>query len=225
MFRVSFDTAELNKILKNSVAYSQGYVDGINNNKDEFYKELASCAVDTLYKYIDSQARVHPEMLHHVYEWNMTGTENGRLFKFESKVNKTNIRIDGTFLPSKSISGTSTEPFTNKAYVMENAITVEISPKNADVLVFENNGETVFTANTIYVAHPGGPQVENSFGDTINNFFEQYFTYAILQPILNKLAKADEYDKGFVAGTKIGRSVGVKAGQEYLLSTVRMKIE
>lgn len=225
MFRVKMETTELNKILDNAMGYSKGYLEGIEQNKTQFYKELASCTLDTLNKYIDSQSRMHPEILHHVYEWNMVGQENGRLFEFSSTLNNKSIRIDGKFLPSKSISDTSTEPFTNKAYIMENAIAIEISPRNSNVLVFEDSGETVFSANTIYVEHPGGSHVENGFGDTVNNFFEQYFTYAILQPMLNKLSRATEYEKGFVAGTRVGRSAGVKAGQEYLMSTVRMNIE
>jgi hypothetical protein len=225
LFRVKFDSTELNKILNNSVSYSIGYIEGIEKNKNAFYIELAKCTLDTLNKYIDSQSRVNPDKLHHVYEWNMIGEERGRLFKFNTTIGKNNITFNGNFLPSKTVSSNSNEPFINKAYVMENAITVEISPKNSDVLVFENNGETVFTRNTIYVEHPGGQHVENGFGDTIDNFFSEYFTYAILQPILNKLSKSSEYEKNFVAGTKIGKSVGKKAGEEYLMSSVRMTIE
>ena len=225
MFRVKIDTLELNRILKNSVDYSTGYLTGIQETKNTFYKELAECVIDTLNKYIDSQARIDPEKLHHVYEWNMLGKESGRLFEFKSILQKNGIRIDGKFLKSTTISPNSNEPFADKAYVMENAITVEISPKNSDVLVFESGDQTVFTANTIYVEHPGGPHVENGFGDTINNFFENYFTHAILQPILNKLSRPNEYEKNFVAGTRVGKSVGIKTGKEYLLSTVRMTIE
>ena len=225
MFRVKFNSLELNRILKNTVNYSDGYLRGIQETKSTFYKELAECVVDTLNDYVDSQARIDPEKLHHVYEWNMLGKESGRLFEFKSIPLKNGIRIDGKFLKSTTISPNSNEPFADKAYVMENAITVEISPKNSDVLVFESGDQTVFTANTIYVEHPGGPHVENGFGDTINNFFEHYFTYTVLQPMLMKLSRPIEYEKYFVAGTKVGRSMGVAAGKEYLLSTVRMTMK
>lgn len=225
MFRVKIDGAELNKKLKNAVEYSTAYVYSIEETKTIFYKELAECVVDTLNKYVDSQARVNPQKLHHVYEWNMIGEENGRLFKFKTTLNKNGIRVDGSFLPSKTISNNANEPFTNKAYIMENSIAIEISPRNSDVLVFESGDQTVFTTNSIYVEHPGGPHVEDGFGDTINSFFNTYFTYAILQPMLNKLSTQLEYDKGFAAGTRVGRSAGIKAGREYLLSTVRMTIE
>lgn len=225
MFRVKFDTKQLNKILDNSVQYSSGFVEGIERNKNEFYQELASCTLDTLNKYIDAQARMHPEKLHHVYEWNMLGEIDGRLFEFKTTIMNNNIKFDGKFLPSKTISDSATEPFIDKANIMENAIEIEISPKNSNVLVFESGGETVFTSNSIYVAHPGGAAVENGFGDTINNFFENYFSYAILDKILKELSFPKEYDKNFVAGTKVGRSVGKNAGKEYLLSTVRMTIE
>ena len=43
--------------------------------------------------------------------------------------------------------------------------------------------------------------------------------------MLDKLSYQQEYDRNFVSGTKVGRSVGKNAGKEYLLSTVKMRIE
>jgi hypothetical protein len=109
--------------------------------------------------YADAQAYMSPESLHHVYEWNRTGNSDARLFK--GKVS--NGVLSFSFLPSKSISDTSKEPFTNKAYVMERGAPIVISPKNSNVLVFEVDGEVVFTPNSVTVDNPGGAEVAGSF--------------------------------------------------------------
>ena len=99
---------------------------------------------------------------------------------------------------------------------MENSIQVVIKPKNNDVLVFEDNGETVFTTSAIYIDHPGGDEVAGSFGETVNVFFNSYFTNALLRPLMNKLSTANEFVEYFPSGSRIGRNVGVRAGKKYL---------
>ena len=99
---------------------------------------------------------------------------------------------------------------------MENDIQVVIEPKNSDVLVFENNGETVFTTNAIYIDHPGGNEVAGSFGETVSNFFDNYFTNGLLKPLINKLSTASEFTASFSSGARSGSNVGIRAGKEYL---------
>jgi hypothetical protein len=216
MISVKFDNAKLKITLKNTVQYSQGFIEGVELSKVNFNQELANFTLITLQKYIDSQARMNPLRLHHMYEWGRAGNASSRLFEFDTKVTNKTIRINGKFLPSKSISSTSSEPFVNKASIMENAITVVIEPKNSDVLVFEDNGETVFTTKTIYIDHPGGDEVAGGFGSTIDNFFENYFTNGLLKPLIDKLSKASEFSQSFPAGTRSGKNVGVNAGKKYL---------
>jgi hypothetical protein len=105
--------------------------------------------------------------------------------------------------------------FSNKAEIMENGISVTISPKNSPVLVFQDGGETVFTTKSIYVAHPGGDQVAGSFGRVIEEFFDYYFVFSILQPLMKKLRNPKEFSAMFSQGTKSGKSVGVIAGRKY----------
>jgi hypothetical protein len=99
---------------------------------------------------------------------------------------------------------------------MENSIKVVIEPKNSDVLAFENNGETVFTTNAIYIDHPGGDEVAGSFGETVNDFFENYFTNGLLGPLISKLSTAREFTASFSSGAKSGSNEGIRAGKEYL---------
>lgn len=207
------DSKDLMKKLNGSVDYSGGFFDGIQMERITFMKFLAGFTREALYKYIDSRARVNPDALHHVYEPNKVGSSDGRLYKFEISPRLTVISFKGEFLPSSISSDTSNEPFVNKAKIMENQISVTIAPKNSDVLVFENNGELVFTRNSIIIEHPGGDEVAGAFGKVVDEFFSQYLTNSLLKPLFRDLSTADEFAKSFSSGT---RAAGVRAGKKYL---------
>lgn len=216
MYTVRFDTNQINSTLRNSISYSYGFLDGAQKNKIIFNKMLGEITLEALNKYIDAQARMDPESLHHVYEWNATGSPGARLFSIEVLPSKNFIIFEGKFLPSSSVSETSDEPFVDKANVMENAISVTIEPKLSDVLVFQDAGQTVFTTKSIYIENPGGDAVAGSFGRVVEDFFDNYFTNALLQPMIQKLSNATEYVSFFGSGAKMGSSVGVVAGKKYI---------
>ena len=211
---VKFNSAAFMKEMENVVKYSVGYLEGVHIGKQEFLRKIGATTIELLKEYIDSNARVNPAMLHHVYEWGKAGNASSRLFEFSTRVSGRTISVVGNFLPSKSISETSHEAFVNKAKVMEDSIQVVIEPKNSDVLVFENKGDVVFTKNAIYIDHPGGDEVAGSFGETVDNFFENYFTNGLLRPLIEKLSRANEFTQSLSATS--GRNVGVRAGKEYL---------
>jgi len=99
--------------------------------------------------YIDALARSKPKSLHHVYEWKRSGNKTARLFKL-NKISEDGLsfRINYEFLPSRSMvpapSGRRRHMFVNKASVMEEGKPLVIRPKNAERLVFEIDGETIF---------------------------------------------------------------------------------
>ena len=219
MISVKVDATEFVKKMNNAVQYSDGFLEGIQMSREQFNKFVAGYTVEALERYIDARARMNPEALHHVYEFNSVGQSNGRLFKFKTVARGNNINISGSFLPSSSVSNTSREPFINKAEIMENGISIVITPRGDNPLVFENNGELVFTRNSISIDHPGGDQVAGSFGRTIDDFFNNYFTNAILYPLFKQLENPKEYDEYFAAGTKSGKSIGVRAGRKYFILT------
>ena len=128
--------------------------------------------------YIDALARSKPKSLHHVYEWKKTGNKSARLFK----LNKTgqvglSFGINYEFLPSKSMVPASTgkrrHMFINKASIMEKGEPLVIRPKNADRLVFEIDGETVFMPKgaSVTVRRPGGSGARNQFTLAHSRFF------------------------------------------------------
>lgn len=218
MLHVRYDSKQINSMLNNAVSYSYGFLEGVDLEQIAFNQKLAEYTVAALNKYIDSNARMSPESLHHVYEWGRVGDSGARLFKLKDKTSKRVIHIYGTFLPSRSVANDSNEAFVDKAEIIENGIAVTIEPKNSDYLVFEDNGEVVFTTESIYVAHPGGDAVAGSFGRVVDEFFESYFTTALLRPFIASLSRPVQYTQSFAAGTKGGRSVGVNAGRRYLRS-------
>lgn len=216
LFRVKINNKDLNKKLNNVVKYSNGFVDGIEINKIILMNRLGEYVVDALGKYIDAQARGNPDALHHIYEWGATGSQGGRLFKMNASATKNIIMINGSFLPSSSVSDTATEPFVDKANIMENGIGITIEPRDSDVLAFEADGQTVFTMNSVYIANPGGDAVAGSFGRVVEEFFSVYFTRMLLKPFLDELSTAEEFVQYFAQGARSGYPVGVKAGQRYL---------
>lgn len=218
MLLVKIDSKNINRTLKNSVSYSYGFLEGVEIDQIIFNKRLGEYTADALGLYIDAQARSNPEAFHHVYEWEQVGNKDARLFEIKSIASKRIITFTGKFMPSRVPSPESNQVFYDKASVMENGIEVVVEPKTSDVLVFDVDGETVFTTNSVFIANPGGPEVEGSFGRAVDNFFDVYFTKSLLRPFMKKLSNPVEFSQTFAAGAKSGRSVGVNAGKKYMRS-------
>ena len=129
-------------------------------------------------EFVDSQARVKPRSLHHVYEWDQAGDKSARLFKL-NKLNTEGLgfSVSYEFLPSKtfaSAEGNRKHVFVNKASVMEAGMPLKIAPRHSKRLVFETNGYTVFMPEgaSVTVRRPGGTGVKNSFMMTYSRFFK-----------------------------------------------------
>jgi hypothetical protein len=128
--------------------------------------------------YIDALARSKPKSLHHVYEWKKSGTPSSRLFKL-NKVSQQGLsfKVNYEFKMSRSMvpapKGKRRHMFANKAFVMEQGLPLVIRPKNAERLVFESNGETVFMPKgaSVTVKRPGGSAATNQFGLAYSRFF------------------------------------------------------
>lgn len=226
MINIKFNTKDLNKKLTNLNQYSKGFFDGIQINRYSFNNQLALLTKQALEKYIDTKARMEPESLHHVYEWNMVGNPSGRLFDIEYQVGTNVINFYGNFLPSQSISDSSEEPFIEKAEIMENQIQIQIEPRLDSALAFEVDGEQVFSMNSITIDNPGGNEVSGSFGRVVEDFFNIYFNTTFLRQsgILEQLQNPKEYADGFVAGvTGGGYITGKSSAKKYM--SIRAGIE
>lgn len=215
---LEFDDKRFMKDMNNFIQYSLGFFDGVELGKPQMMKKLAEEIQDLLGEYIDSSARVNPAALQHMYEWYQNGSSAGRLFNINYSLVGNGIVFGGEMTQSMSVRNGSNTPFYNKAKVMESGKTVNIRPKNSDYLVFEKDGETVFTKKPVTVTSPGGELAEGSFERTFKEFFQSYLSQSLLSVsgIMDNLAKPTEFKTDMRRAKSGGRAAGVSAGKKWV---------
>jgi hypothetical protein len=217
MIAVRFDNKAFKKEMKNIIDYSVGFTEGIQNGKTDFLKSLGSEVSEIASQFIDSNARVSPETLHHVYEWYKNGSPEARLFDINYTVSNIGLSFISSFRQSSTVKQGSNEPFRNKASIMEEGTTVVIKPRNSEVLRFEVNGEAVYTRKKVVVDNPGG-STQGEFEKAFDMFFGRYFTQAFLQN--SNLKQYFEnpliYKKNLGRGKRGGKSVGLSTGYRWV---------
>ena len=214
---IKLDDKQFNKMMQNIVDYSLGFIDGVKRGKGKFLQAMGVETIEALKLYVDSNARVDPATLHHVYEWYKVGSPDARLFDFDYTVSNIGLSFYATFSQSKSVQAGSSEPFYNKAKIMELGTPITIRPKKAEALRFEVDGEIVYTKNEVTVNNPGG-QAQGGFEKVFNTFFSKYFTQAFLKNsgILQSFENPVAYKKNFAAGARGGRSTGIQTGYRWV---------
>jgi hypothetical protein len=214
----TFNSNQFKKEMNNIVNYSIGFLEGVQRGKTIFLRTVGMETVEVMKEFIDSNARVNPEMLHHIYEWNLTGSPEARLYDISYTVSNLGLSFKSSFSQSRSIKDGSRTPFYDKARIMENGIPVTIRPKTAQVLAFDDNGETVFTRGPIEVLNPGGTEVEGAFEKTFDMFFNRYFSQAFLRTsgIARYLENPQVYKKNMPEGKKVGKSKGISTGYRWI---------
>jgi hypothetical protein len=217
--KVNLDSRAMKKSLQNIVNYSFGFLEGVQSGKKKMLDNLGGSVIFALGEYVDTMARANEYAMHHVYEWFHVGSPAARLFDLEYTVSNLGLSVKSTFRQSTTVSEKSTEPFYDKARIMENGIPVTITPKKK-VLVFEEGGNTVFVSRPITVTNPGGTQVEGYYGRVFDSFFKNYFTQAFLKAsgLFDYISKPKVYKKNIAAGAKGGRSVGKKVGHTWIVN-------
>lgn len=164
-----------------AIYYQASVVSKVTTNK-QFQSKFQTILFNQIEKdfgnYLDSQARVNPKSLHHVYEWKKTGVPSARLFDLKvSGTNGLSFKIVSEFKPSKTLVptnfGKSRHIFTNKAMVMEAGNPITIRPKNAERLVFEMDGIVVRMPKgmPVTVKKPGGGKATGRFKIAYAQFF------------------------------------------------------
>jgi hypothetical protein len=220
-----FDTRKFTKDMKNMMDYSIGFLDGVQLGKQELFKNIGVQTVEMLKNYVDSNARVNPSILHHVYEWNKTGSPSGRLFDISYTVSNLGLSFNSSFRQSRTIQNGSREPFYDKARVMEEGLPVTIIPKQAKALRFMDSGEEVFTKTPVTVLNPGG-QTQEQFEQVFDNFFNKYFTQAFLRTsgVAAYLENPVAYKKNLDKGKRLGKSMGTSTGYKWIANAGVNKI-
>ena len=214
----TFNSNQFKKEMNNIVNYSIGFLEGVQRGKTIFLRTVGMETVEVMKEFIDSNARVNPEMLHHIYEWNLTGSPEARLYDISYTVSNLGLSFKSSFSQSRSIKDGSRTPFYDKARIMENGIPVTIRPKTAQVLAFDDNGETVFTRGPVEVLNPGGTEVEGAFEKTFDMFFNRYFSQAFLRTsgIARYLENPQVYKKNMPEGKRVGKSKGISTGYRWI---------
>ena len=219
--KVKFDDTQFLKEMNNVIDYSFGFLEGIQAGKRAFLDNIGKGSVEVMKEFVDSMARVDQQLLHHVYEWNQTGSPNARLFDISYTVSNLGLSLKSTFRQSTSIKAGSKVPFFNKAKLMEDGVPVRIVAKQAEVLSFiDDDGTEVFTKKPIYVENPGGEMVQGSFERVLDMFINNYFSQSFLNSsgILDKLKDTSIYKKNLSSGAKLGKSRGKEIGYRWIVN-------
>lgn len=209
---IKFDTTQFIKVLTDTQKYTLGYVEGLKASESVLSQKMAEIAKASLESYLDTMASMNPEMLHHIYEWGMTGSKSSRLFNFIIKEKGNKRIIAGALTQSTSIQQGSNEPFYNKAKIMESGQDLTIAPRSGSVLRFYDNGQEVFTSAPVYVANPGGDQVQGSFERVTKEYFDVVFSQSVLTSagFWKELKRNREFKRGVRSG---GYNNGYKAAK------------
>ena len=216
--KVIMNNAAFKKDMKNIIDYSVGFLDGIQAGKTPFLNNMGIMTKELLEQYIDSNARVNPEALHHIYEWYKVGSPDARLYDINYTISNLGLSFVSTLKQSTSIKDGSSVPFYNKAKIMEEGTPVTIRPRKSNVLVFEDGGETVFTKGEVVVKSPGGPATKGAFENVVNTFFSRYFTQAFLKSsgIYEYLNNPVVYKRNLKSGKSSGKSKGYQVGYRWI---------
>jgi hypothetical protein len=204
MISVKFDAKKMVKTINNIINYSDGYIQETKKNEAKIANKIAKISVDVFYQYLDGLARMHPDMLHHVYEWGEVGNPGSRLYKLKTISMGKSVGVGAQLLNSNSIKEGSTEPFYDKASIMEYGESVTVTEKEAQSLFFEIDGVEYFRKGPITIANPGGEAVRGSFVRAFNEFYSNYFSEVYLRSIglYKQLKEAKEYKKNVVVASK-----------------------
>jgi hypothetical protein len=209
--------------MDNIIKYSTGFLDGISLGKKQFLENVGRETIEMMKDYIDVNARLSPGALHHMYEWNQVGSPAARLFNLDYTVSGIGLSISSTFSQSRSVKSGSRVPFYNKATIMEKGVPVTITPKKNGTLVFNDNGETVFTKSPVTVKDPGGKEVQGSYERVFDSFFNNYFKQSFLKAsgIMDYLQNPQVYKQNLSRGKSLGRSHGISVGYKWIANAGR----
>jgi len=222
MISVKFDSNRFAKEMNNIVNYSTGFIEGVQQGKSVLMNNIGAEVVEGIKEFVDVNARISPNALHHVYEWYQTGSPEARLFDINYISNQVGLSFNSSFRQSVSIKEGSKIPFYNKAEIMENGIPVIIEPRTAQVLSFNENGEQVFTRGPVTVSNPGGMDVHKEYQRVFDAFFNVYFRQSFLRTtgILDHLENPEPFKRNLDRGKRGGRAAGYSVGYKWISKKV-----
>ena len=215
--KLTINSRNFERDMHNFMEYSLGFLDGINSGKTMLYKNIGPVITEIASDFIDANARMNPQNLHHVYEWYNTGSPAARLFDLDYHITGAGLTFTSAFKQSDSVKKESKVPFYNKAEIMEKGITVTIKPKKAEALRFEVDGEPVYTKKPVTITNPGG-NTQGQFENVVDMFFNSYFRQSFFRVMgLDKhFENPSIYKTNLKQGKKQGRSAGIRTGFQWV---------
>lgn len=223
MYSIKLDSKKAMKMLDNVVAYSKGFIEETSAKENYVASKLASESIDAFYDYLDVLARTNPGMLHHVYEWGEVGNPQGRLVELKKILSGNGAYVDAELLQSSSIPDGGSEPFYDKAQIMEDGVSVTINEVDAKALFFEVDGEEFFRLGPITIENPGGEAVRGSFVKAFEEFYNVYFDQVYLRAIkfYDHFKTAPGYAKNFAAAVNSNNAynIGRKTALSWVLNS------
>lgn len=223
MLKVVMDSKQFQKEINNIMNYSTGFLEGVQKGKMELYMSLAPKISEMASQFVDANAKMSPELLHHIYEWEKVGSPEARLFDIDYAISGAGITFTSSLKQSSSIKQGSNVPFYNKAMIMEQGVGVTITPKKSSVLRFAIDGQEVYTSREVRVENPGG-QTQGQFDKVISNFFGVYFRQSFLNSsgLLKYFKYPQAYSKNLGSAKRGGRALGIKTGYQWVANAGRI---
>lgn len=208
MITAKINTKDINKMLNNLIKYSDGFITETKAQQGYVNRKVANTSVNAFYQYLDGVARMHPGMLHHIYEWGEVGNPTARLVDLGVVSSGRGSTVTAEFLQSQTTKDGSSEPFYNKAQIMEEGIPVVIKEKEAQALFFEIDGVEYFRMGPITVLNPGGAETRGSFVEVFKEFYNNYLSQVYLKAIrfYQHFQSPKEYERNFKKALKSGNA-------------------
>ena len=190
MIKLQIKKSDLDNINKQLISKIQG-VEQLTKN--DTLNEIASAAFIILGKRFmsatDSYSAVNRKSMHHIYEWNQTGSPNARLFVLErSAVLNGSMSVSSKFLLSKTPVPIASELrssskngkyirtshiFKQKAEVMESGKLVSFQAKKTLAFLGKEGIHFVRAGKVINIVNPGGVAVKGSFQHFMSNWYSK----------------------------------------------------
>lgn len=114
MYALKIDSKEAMRMLNNLVDYSDGFIKETKAKESTVASRLANTSISGFYQFLDSLARVHPTMLHHIYEWGQVGNPGARLVELKKSLLVEKLKLEQTFLNLNLLQKTAVKCFMTK---------------------------------------------------------------------------------------------------------------
>jgi hypothetical protein len=217
------DDSQFTKDMKNITDYMIGFLDGAKAGKPLLLKNLGVAIKEILENFIDSNARVDPGSLSHVYEWYQSGSSDARLFDIIYTPSTRGLSFGFTLRQSLSVKEGSSTPFYDKARIMEEGIPVTIKPVKAQALKFNVDGQPIFSSKPITINDPGGVSAQGGLKNVFTQFFTQYVSQSLMDVsgLRKHFESAIEFKESFSSAKSGGKSLGYQVGLKWISGGIK----